>query len=95
MEERRRSDDNNWQEIKNFISESREYRAADQVKQEYIMSQVKTTNGRVDEVEDWIKEAKVRIQDRKDLKINTQALVTVIATVIMAVSAIVVIFKRG
>ena len=37
MEERRRSDDNNWQEIKNFISESREYRAADQVKQEYIM----------------------------------------------------------
>ena len=59
------------------------------------MAQVKKTNGRVDEVEDWIKEAKVRIQDRKDLKINTQALVTVIATVIMAVSAIVVIFKRG
>jgi len=101
MEERRRENDKNWDEIKNFIkdqtsfnNESREYRAADIVKQEYIMAQVKKTNGRVDEIEDWIKEAKVRIQDKKDSRINAQALITIIATVIMAVSAAVMLLKK-
>lgn len=94
MEERRRANDENWAEIKNFITESREYRAADIVKQNYILEQVKRTNGRVDSLEDWQKESKIRIQDRKDSKINTQALVTIIATVIMAVSAAVMLFKK-
>jgi len=56
MEDRRAWNEKNWEDIRNFISESREYRAADLVKQEFIASEVKKTNGRVTILEDWQKE---------------------------------------
>jgi hypothetical protein len=95
VEERRRNDDRNWEEVKNFIAESREYRAADSVRQEYIAAQVKKTNGRVDILEDFQKEIEIKIKDRKENRINTQTLITIIATVVMAISALVMIFKHG
>jgi len=64
MEERRRQDDKNWEEIKKFINESREYRSADIVKQDYqvksidlLNEKVKVQNGRIGKLE--INDAKI------------------------------------
>lgn len=94
MEDRRHSDDQNWQEVKDFMRESRDYRIADSVRQEFIKAQVLKTNGRVDELEEWKGKIQTRIDDKRESRINSQALVTVVATVIMAVSAIVMYFKH-
>ena len=107
--ERRRSDDKNWEEINRFMSESRTYRSSDEISQKYqieniesLKNEVKKQNGRVFELEKFREELKANIQYRKEAiqdkqkaNLNTQALITVIATIIMAVSAIVMLFKHG
>ena len=101
MEERRRENDKNWEEIKGFINESREYRARDEVTQKYqaenleaVKVAVKIQNGRVFKLEEWKQVIEQKIQQRKDNYNSIQALITVIATIVMAVSAMVMIFKK-
>jgi hypothetical protein len=101
MEERRRENDKNWDEIKSFINESREYRARDEVTQKYqaenleaVKVAVKIQNGRVFKLEEWKQVIEQKIQQRKDNYNSIQALITVIATIVMAVSAMVMIFKK-
>lgn len=101
MEERRRSDDKNWEEIKSFISESREYRAVDSITQKYqveniesLKNAVQIQNGRVVKLEQWKGEIELKIKQRKDNYANGQALITVMATIVMAVSAAIMIFKK-
>lgn len=101
MEDRRRLDDNNWDEIKAFISESRIYRAQDTITQKYqienieaLKNAVKIQNGRVVNLEEWKKIIEEKIKQRKDNYANMQAIITVIATIVMAVSAAVMIFKK-
>jgi hypothetical protein len=71
-----------------------------------LVEQVKKQNGRVFELEIWQREVKDRIKNRreeidsnikfqKDSKNNKEHLIMIICTVIMAVSAIVMIFKHG
>lgn len=101
MEDRRRSDDKNWEDIKNFIIESREYRSADTVTQKYqvenieaLKNAVNIQNGRVAKLEKWKEEIEQKIKQRKDNYANGQAAITVIATVVMAISAWIMIFKK-
>ena len=101
MEDRRKIDDKNWEEIKNFINESREYRARDEVTQKYqaenleaVKVAVKTQNGRVFKLEEWKQVIEQKIQQRKDNYNRAMAVITVIATVIMAISAVIVIIKK-
>ena len=98
MEERRREVDLRLDEmmklLTEIITESREYRAADAVRQEFIKEQVKKTNGRVGELEVWQTEVKTIIEEKKNAKKSNQDLLMTIATVIMAVSAIVLYFKK-
>ena len=58
MEERRRSEDSHWEEIQKFISESREYRSNDILKQNYqldaitaLVEKVKIQSGRIGKLE--------------------------------------------
>lgn len=60
MDDRRRADDKNWDQINNFISESRIYRASDTVTQRYqienieaLKNAVKIQNGRIFKLEKW------------------------------------------
>lgn len=60
MEDRRRAEDKNWEEIKSFISESRIYRSADEMTQKYqvenieaLKNAVKIQNGRIFKLEIW------------------------------------------
>jgi len=96
--ERRRNNDGRLDEVikilNDSIAESREYRAADKVRQEFIKEQVAKTNGRVTDLENWQKEIKTKIADRKESKESNISLLSVICTVIMAVSAIVVCLKH-
>jgi hypothetical protein len=100
MEERRRQEDKNWEEVKSFIvefkgfmAESREYRSGDAVRQEYIKAQVTKTNGRVDMLEEKVQGYDVIIQDRKEAKASNLSLYMTIATVVMAVVTLVAVFK--
>ena len=101
MEERRRADDKNWDEMKNFINESREYRAADSVTQKYqaenlesVKNAVQLQNGRVFKLEKWKEEIEQKIKQRKDNYATVQAWITGIATIVMATSAAIMIFKK-
>lgn len=101
QEDRRRSDDKNWNEIKNFIQESRDYRARDEVTQKYqaenleaVKNAVKIQNGRVFKIEEWKNEIEIKIKQRKDNYATVQAWITGIATVVMAISAAIMIFKK-
>ena len=119
MEERRRSNDSDWQEIRDFIksqtifnNESRVYRERDIITQQYqveniekLKNQVAFQNGRVLELEKFREEIKNRIknrreeidereQNKKDFNINRQNLINIIIGIVMAVSAIVMIFKK-
>ena len=101
MEEKRRADDKNWDELKNFMDESRTYRATDALTQKYqaenleaVKNAVKIQNGRVFKLEEWKQVIEQKIQQRKDNYNSIQALITVIATIVMAVSAAVMIFKK-
>lgn len=99
--DQRRADDKNWEGIRNFISESREYRLKDDITQKYqvenieaLKNQVKIQNGRVFSLEKWKEEIEVKIKQRKDNYANMQAIITVVATIVMAVSALVMIWKK-
>lgn len=101
MDERRSNNDKNWDEIKSFISESRVYRKSDEITQNYqvenieaLKNQVKLQNGRVFNLERWKEEIEIKIKQKKDNNIIFQQRLTVIATVIMAISAIVILFKK-
>lgn len=101
MEDRRRSDDKNWNEMNNFIIESRAYRIRDEVTQKYqvenieaVKNQVKIQNGRVFSLEKWKEEIEAKIKQRKDIWGIVQAGITVIATIVMAVAAWITIFKK-
>lgn len=101
MEDRRRSDDKNWEEIKKFIEESRVYRVGDAVTQKYqvenieaLKNAVKIQNGRVVKLEEWKQIIEEKIKQRKDNYSTVQALITVLATIVMAVAAIIMIYKK-
>lgn len=101
MDERRRLDDKNWEEIRSFISESREYRIKDELLQkdqirdiESLNNKVGIQNGRVVKIEQWKIDIENQIKRRKDNYSTAQAMITVIATIVMAVSAMVMIFKK-
>lgn len=101
MEERRRENDKNWESIISFITESREYRAADAVTQKFqaenieaIKNAVKIQNGRVLKLEEWRQVIEQKIKQRKDNYNTAQAFITVIATIVMAISAIIMIYKK-
>lgn len=101
MEDRRRADDKNWEDIKDFISESREYRSADIIKQNYqvkflesLNDKVKIQNGRVYKLEEWKEIIEAKIKQRKDNYTTVMAWITIIATVVMSISATITIFKK-
>ena len=100
QDERRKSDDKNWDEMRTFMTESRDYRIRDEVTQKYqvenieaLKEQVKKQNGRVFGLEQWKEVIEAKIKQRKDNYSSMQAVITVIATIVMAISAIVMIFK--
>lgn len=101
MEERRRLEDKNWESVRTFITESRVYRAEDSITQKYqvenielLKNQVKIQNGRVFSLEKWKEEIEFKIKQKKDNYSSIQTVITVTATIVMALSAIVVIFKK-
>lgn len=101
MEELRRDNDKNWEEVKKYIDESRTYRATDAITQKYqvenieaLKNAVKFQNGRVLKLEEWKQEIEIKIKQRKDNYNSVQALITVVATIVMAVSAVVMYFKK-
>lgn len=100
-EQRRRAEDKVWDEMRTFIDESRTYRAADEVTQKFqvenieaLKNQVRTQNGRVFELEKWREEIKTTIKYKKDKADSLQTRIVSIATVIMAIAAIVMFFKK-
>lgn len=108
MEDRRRSDDKNWDEIKSFIhsqgeanQESRDYRAKDSIIQKYqaeklesVDTRVMIQNGRIGKLEKRQEEIDAKIKQRKDNYASIQAWITVIATIVMAYSAWIMIYKK-
>lgn len=101
MEDRRRFDDKNWIEIKNFILESREYRIKDDISQKYqieniesLKNKVDIQNGRVFKLESWKQDIETKIKQRKDNYATGQAIITVVATIIMAIAAWITVFKK-
>lgn len=100
-EERHRAEDKNWEEIKTFINESRTYRETDAVIQKYqaekieaVNTKVGIQNGRVYKLEEWKHVIEEKIKQRKDNYAKIQAWITGIATVVMAISAAIMIFKK-
>jgi hypothetical protein len=101
-------DSQNWDEIKEFIksqkeanAESRQYRAIDIVTQKYqveniekLKNQVTLQNGRVFELEKFREEIKNKIKYKEDNLQDIKDFLMIVATVVMAVSAIVVFFKK-
>lgn len=101
MEERRRIEDKNWKEVATFIEESRIYRAQDEITQKYqveniesLKNKVGIQNGRVLKLEEWKQDIEKKIKQRKDNYATVQAMITVVATIVMAVSAAVMIWKK-
>lgn len=101
MEDRRRSDDKNWQKFDEFMDESRIYRASDNIKQDYqikavdsLNTKVSIQNGRIAELEKWRNEIAIKIRDKKDNQVNVQTFISGAAAIIMAISAIIMIFKK-
>lgn len=101
MEERRKENADFISRVVNFIEDSRQYRAKDEVTQKYqvenieaLKNAVTIQNGRVVKLEKWQQEIEQRIKQRKDNYATIQAWITGIATVVMAVSAAIMIFKK-
>lgn len=101
MEERRRENDKNWDEIKNFIIESREYRIKDDITQKYqienieaLKNKVEIQNSKVFKLESWKQEIELKIKQRKDNYTMIQATITIVATIVMAIAAWITIFKK-
>lgn len=60
MEDRRRTDEKNWKDIKDFILESREYRDRDEITQKFQVENIESLkvkvgiqNGRIFKLEIW------------------------------------------
>lgn len=101
MEERRRSEDKRWEEMEKFIIESREYRAADSLRQSYVKEkiddiamQVKKTNGRVDNLEDFKQDIETQTKGRKEASKKRQEFLSIGAAVVAAIAAVVAIIKK-
>jgi len=101
VQQRRTSEESRWDRVFKFIDASTEYRVRDEVTQKYqvenieaLKNQVKTQNGRVFSLEKWKEEIEIKIKEKKDNSTKTQAIITVIATIVMAVSAAIMIFKK-
>ena len=59
-----------------------------------LNNKVGIQNGRVVKLEEWKQIIEQKIQQRKDNYNIIQAIITVVATVVMAISALVMIFKK-
>jgi anti-sigma-K factor RskA len=101
MEERRRMEDKNWEDFRASMVEAKMYRAADAERQLNLLSdiaeiktQVKKTNGRVDVLEDEKKEREAKVKDTMTFWNRLLSVITVTATVVMAISATVMYFKK-
>lgn len=101
MEERRKENAEFLGEMKGFIDESRIYRAKDEVLQKFqaenieaLKNAVLIQNGRVVKLEKWQQEIEQKIKQRKDNYATMQAWITGVATVVMAISAAIMIFKK-
>ena len=94
MEEKRRNEDKNWALFIGFMGETTEFRKGLDLRLASIETQTKKTNGRVDALENRQSKQDAREEDKKAFKVNTQNLLMIICTVIMAVSAIVMCFKN-
>jgi hypothetical protein len=101
MEERRQENKEFFGKIEKFIEESRVYRAQDEITQKFQVENIEALknaviiqNGRVVKLEKWQQEIEQKIKQRKDNYATIQAWITVIATVVMAISAYIMIFKK-
>lgn len=101
MQSDRKTGDKNWDDMNTFITESREYRIKDEITQKYqvenieaLKNQVKVQNGRVFTIEKWKEEIEIRIKQRKDYWVIFQTVLTLVATIVMAISGYVVMFKK-
>lgn len=101
MEDRRRADDKILSEFRQFVEESRVYRAKDEITQKFqaetlasVDERVKIQNGRIVKLETKQLATDTKIQQRKDNYNTALAIITVVATVVMAISAWITIFKK-
>ena len=94
MEERRRSEDKNWELLIGFIGETREFRKNIDNKLASIEEQTKKTNGRVNDLEAFREVIETKIQDRKDANANWQGKLAVLSGIVAAVAAVWAIFKK-
>jgi hypothetical protein len=74
--------------------------------QQSILQEAKRTNGRISDLEDWRKDAEFRIKERReqlateikrkvDIRNNIIIFINIVLAVIVAVSGIVMCFKKG
>ncbi len=101
VEERRKENNEFMTRVNKFIDDSSAYRAKDEVVQKYQAEKLESVdvkvgiqNGRVYKLEAWKIEIEQKIKQRKDNYATIQAWITGIATVVMAVSAAIMIFKK-
>ena len=101
LEDRREADKENWKDIRDFIAESREYRAADAERQLNLLSdlseikaQTTETNGRVTLLETWRTGIDTKIEDKAKNKANLVTNVTIICVIVMAISAVIILFIK-
>lgn len=87
--------------LQQFMDESRAYRIKDELTQKYqvenieaLKNAVTIQNGRVVQLEKWRIDIDAKIQQRKDNYNTVQAWITVVATIVMAISAALMIFKK-
>lgn len=100
-EERRRNDDKNWEAINKFIEESRAYRIIDASSQKYqgenleaLKNQVKIANGRTFELEKWREHIQATVKAKEDAKEKYYKFLSICATIVSAVAALIMIFKH-
>lgn len=101
MEDRRKLDAKNWEDFRKFMADSTAYRAKDEVVQKYQVENIESLkvavniqNGRVGKLEEWKLIIEQKIKQRKDNYATAQAVITVIATIVMAVAAWITIFNK-
>jgi hypothetical protein len=91
MEERRAANE----KIISFIAKAEEKLEGIHTDIISLNTKVGIQNGRVYKIEEWKTEIETKIKQRKDNYNTAMAAITVIATIIMAVSAWITIFNRG
>ena len=100
-EDRRKNDDKNWQDIRDFMdfskrqfTEANLYRIMDKEIQANILAEAKKTNGRITNLETFQNEIEIKIQDRKDSKANLYTFIAICISVVSTIAAIVMAFKK-